>query len=566
VSRSTPPLRAKRDKYELARLAVTVIGGLAGVVAGMLAELGVPGVIATGAVGAAAGIGAGTAVAKRIFSEVMDPLRAAAAARAEADHDLAVVLYHRAGVSPLQNADPYSIGVLHSAAADEQQKPNASRPPYFERAIDKTLRRDLAVIGARGGVVVVAGHPKAGKSRTLFEALATSPATRDRTLYALRPPDKTEGVTTTRAFDTLLNTPMDIDGPNSVLWVDDAQAHFPYGLTLARLEELLERYRGVIVAMTVHTDQLQPPPRTSEAGELTSVDRLLLDHLWELAQGHILATPLTAEEQTAARHEYADLSASIEYPIDFARLPSWLAGVDYLRRRYHAAGPELYGGVAVARAAINWRRAGMPAGINDAQLRQLAELARDELDDGAAFTKDTYRKALEWAKGRDAASEPRWHGIALLRPVPGTKETLWRDYDAVTTWVTGGPNPDPPLSHKTWDAILEHVTAETAIPVGVAAYDASELEVAIVSHRMAPDNPEAMSNLGLLLVERAGEGDFAEAERLLRSAATEHDHFGAMVILAGMLEERAGEGDLAEAQQWSERARQLKPDRARGPQ
>jgi TPR repeat protein len=210
--------------------------------------------------------------------------------------------------------------------------------------------------------------------------------------------------------------------------------------------------------------------------------------------------------------------------------------------------------VAVARAAINWRRAGMPAGLDDAQLRKLAEIALDELDPGAAFTQDTYAVALRWAKGRDPASDPRWHGIALLRPVPESRETLWRDFDAVTTWVTEDPNPDPPLSHATWAVILDHVTPETAIPVGTAANRAGELEVAITSHRVAADNPDAMFNLGVLLQLRAGEGDLAEAEQLWRRAATDHDHPGAMTDLGILLQVHRGDGALAEAEQWIRRA------------
>jgi hypothetical protein len=122
-----------------------------------------------------------------------------------------------------------------------------------------------------------------------------------------------------------------------VLWIDDAHEHFSYGLTLARLNKLRECHKGLMVAMTVHTERLQPPPRHAEAGELSSVDVPLLDHLAELAQD--LATTLTAEEQAAARDAYWDLLAGIEHPVDFERLPSWFAGVDYLRDRYHRAGP-----------------------------------------------------------------------------------------------------------------------------------------------------------------------------------------------------------------------------------
>ncbi len=91
--------------------------------------------------------------------------------------------------------------------------------------------------------------------------------------------------------------------------------------------------------------------------------------------------------------------------------------------------------------AANGGRGGYRAWRAHEPLRQLAEISLDELDPGRAFTDDTYTTALEWAKGRGATSDQRWHGIALLRFVPGSKETLWRDFDAVTTWATAGPHP-----------------------------------------------------------------------------------------------------------------------------
>jgi hypothetical protein len=513
---------------------VTVAGGVAGVVAAVVADVGVPGVIGAAIGGAAGGLLAGTTIANKFFTDVVDPIRAVVAARADVDEHLALVLHTGAGLTPLRSVDPYAIGVWRSAAAEEHRDGAERRPPYFTRSIDGELAERLTTIGSDGGVVVVSGHPKAGKSRTLFEGLARSPTTQDRTLYALRTPDTTAGATTTRPFDTLLDTPAEIDGPTSVLWIDDAHEHFSYGLTLARLNKLRERHKGLIVAMTVHTERLQPPPRHGEAGELSSVDIALLDHLAQVAQD--LATTLNAEEQTVARDAYRDLLDDIEYPVDFERLPSWFAGVDYLRDRYRRAGPADYGGKAVGRAAINWRRAGKPAGINDAQLRQLAEIALDELDPGAAYTDDTYASALEWARGVDEASDPRWYGIALLRPVPGSNQTLWRDFDAVTTWATSGPRPDPPLSHQTWTAVLDHVTPDTALPVGLAAYHAGEVDISVTTHRIAAEagRREAMFNLGVLFASKLDPPQLDEARTWYERAA-DAGHTGAMCALEGPL-------------------------------
>ena len=81
------------------------------------AEVGVPGVAGAGIVGVAAGVAAGTKVADKFFTEVVDPIRARVAGRAAVNEQLALVLHTGAGLTPLRDAVPYPIGVWRSAAA-----------------------------------------------------------------------------------------------------------------------------------------------------------------------------------------------------------------------------------------------------------------------------------------------------------------------------------------------------------------------------------------------------------------------------------------------------------------
>ena len=203
------------------------------------------------------------------------------------------------GGVPVRLADPFSIGVLESAAADEYRRTTTARAPYIGRSIDRKLRSAIAALGAGGGIIVVTGRPKAGKSRTMWEALAATPATRDRTLYALRPPDGRAVEGADSPFTTFLDADPHLDGSRTVIWVDDAHEHFEYGLTMARLSGLLDRHPGLIVAMTVHTHRLDAPPRSD--GELTAVDAELLRYLRALGEGHELAVELDEKEQATAR-------------------------------------------------------------------------------------------------------------------------------------------------------------------------------------------------------------------------------------------------------------------------
>jgi hypothetical protein len=241
---------------------------------------------------------------------------------------------------------------LESAAAEEHRQPGATRPPYVSRSIDATLRQAITSLGTTGGAVVVQGRPKAGKSRTLFEALAATPTTRDRALYAIRPPDGRTMEGADRPIAAFLDAGPHLDGPNTVIWVDDAHEHFEYGLTLARLQRLLDRYPGVIMAMTVHAHRLDVPPRSAD-GELTAVDAELLRYLRALSERHELDVELDDEEMADACREYPGLEEAIEDPGDFARLPGWFAGVSYLRRRYRDSSDEHLGGRAIAKAAID---------------------------------------------------------------------------------------------------------------------------------------------------------------------------------------------------------------------
>jgi TPR repeat protein len=197
----------------------------------------------------------------------------------------------------------------------------------------------------------------------------------------------------------------------------------------------------------------------------------------------------------------------------------------------------------------------MPAGINDAQLRQLAEITLDELDPGAAFTDDSYADALAWACGLDPASDARWRGIALVRPVPGSKETRWRDFDAVTTWATTGPDPDPPLSQRTWAAVIAHVTPDTALSVGLSAYAAREFAVSTTAHRIGAEagDADAMDNLAGLLAYMLDPPQFDEARTWWERAA-EAGVAGAMFNLGALFVDDVDPPQFDEARTWWERA------------
>lgn len=413
---------------------------------------------------------------------LVEPVRARRTAERDAVERVEAVLVPGTR-GRIDQVDPLALGVAESVTG--------ASGPYIERSIDEKLQNAVSDGAANGGLVVVSGHPKAGKSRTLLHALTVHPDVASRAVIALRAPYQ-ESEATERPLATLLAIELEVDGPQTVLWIDDAHDHFAHGLTGRALAQLRDRHAGLLVAMTVHSERLH----VSEHSSPSDVDRYLVRELTNVALE--LPATLSADEQAEACRLYPGLAGSTAAQVDVERLPAWLAGVPYLQQRYRANQHGNPGGVAVAKAAIDWRRAGMPVGMSTDQLRALSEAEYDELTGGDGFTDDTYAAALRWAKGEHEAPL-RQSGIALVRPIRHSHGTLWRDFDAVTAWAV---DHDPPVPKSCWEYIVTQTTPETAYATGVAAHRAGELTTAERAYRKAVvgDNaPSALLGLGMVL-------------------------------------------------------------------
>jgi TPR repeat protein len=510
------------------------------------------------------------AVLTGVFGTVINPflhhratLADAERARAEAADRVSDVLYGAPG--PISQADPYEMGVFKSDAAEQASK--GERPPYVERTIDKVLRPAITSMAKTGGLVVVRGDPKSGKSRTLWEALADQAGS--RLVYGLRP---SAGKLT--PVETFVADTEEIDGQRSIIWIDDAHEHFgDGGLTNGILtRDLLGRHPGVIVAITVHTHRLRTPERAEGTGPAVE-DLALIDRLRAASDPHELAVRWSDDELAQARVAYPGLEATVPDQDDFATLARWFAGVNYLRKRYRENRFVNCRGVAVAKAVIDWRRAGMPAGITTDQLEELARIVLPDVDDAGVerFDDDgqAFQDALAWATGKADldAGRLRWKGVALVRPIKDTDPSRWRDFDAVTTWApTANGGPDGPVSEASWSFILNHLTAHTGSAVGAAAYDADKKSIAESAFRRTIElamnegkwghAATAMTNLGVLHYQRGGDTNIDEAERLYLQAA-ELDNADAMTNLGSLYRLRGGDTNLAEAERLYRQAAQL---------
>jgi hypothetical protein len=529
----------RRSWFDTAQFSVVVAAGGVTVVATVAVLLG-----ASWPWAAAAGLV--VAGASAVLRQVVGPIRDRRRGRDEAERRVLDVLQGRP--VPIETADQW---VFMSDDAGRYRDGTEGRAPYVERDIDKVLRPVIGALARSGGLVVVQGDPKSGKSRTLWAALVDQAGS--RVVYGLRAPHT--GEHTISPVTTFVKEGVAVDGARSIIWIDDAHEHFGRGLTDEVLvKDLLGRWPDVIVAMTVHTHRLRIVEK--EPGSPVLEDPNLIKHLSDVSDPYRLEVGWKDTELARARLAYPGLENEIANPEDFKTLARSFAGVPYLQQRYRREGGEGNWftnprGIAVAKAAIDWRRAGMPAGLNDEQLLELATIELDEVNEQVNQHErfadvESFRAALDWANGEEdtKAGRYRWKGVALVRPVAGTDPILWQDFDAVTATI------DDPLSERCWDFVAQHLTADTGTAVGVRALYAGMPSIAEAAFRTSAENDMvAMSALGFLLATRGGDENEAEAKRLWQQAA-KHGFANAMFNLGNLLQARGGDENVAEAERW----------------
>jgi tetratricopeptide (TPR) repeat protein len=185
-------------------------------------------------------------------------------------------------------------------------------------------------------------------------------------------------------------------------------------------------------------------------------------------------------------------------------------------------------GLAVARAAIDWRRLGLIRAIPEPALRDLYEAYLPGPPLSGRF--DT---GITWA----TAGIYSTRGVALLRGADS-----YEPYDYAVRY---DQERGRPIEAATWDAVINrYATDEELSPVGIAALDAEQPDHAEAAFRRADERGDAGGayNLGVLLEQR---GELQEAEAAYRRADERGDAKGASNL--GVLLVQRGELQEAEA-------------------
>jgi TPR repeat protein len=372
---------------------------------------------------------------------------------------------------------PEALATLHRSTGDE----------YLTRDVDERLDSELAsaLHDEEARLIVLAGPSKAGKSRTLFEAMRRQLS--DAEWVAPADVD---------ALDELMKPGgmPPLTGSTAVLWLDDLELYVRVGLRgmgLRVLKRLSEDDRRWIVLATAGGKGI---PQAGEMSKFSVPMEDLLRHATEIR----LPAKLSLTERERLRDYAPDAAERIskdgigEYMI---------AGEELIRKldsgSHHHGDPPCPQGQAVANTAVDWQRAGIVDPIPRPVLRE----AYPNYLPAHVDPSDTgFEEGLAWAR------KPLYSAVAL---VSGCEEL--QPYDLVVTSV-----PETRAIDQTaWLCFLEAADPEQALALGTLAFWRSQGETEIDWETLSEqagrkaleaEDPGlrgyALSNLGVLLAQR----------------------------------------------------------------
>ncbi len=384
------------------------------------------------------------------------------------------------------DANPHDYGVFETSRDDSR---------YVPRSRDAEIEHALA---DRALMTVVVGDANAGKSRAAFEGLRS--ALGDHWLIAPSPPGELEAQgLPSQPLGLLLGLDSPVpfeDDSGYVVWLDDVDEYILAGdLTRDHLGQLVAIYPEVMIVCTIRSERMDAFTDTPAGRSMATMLRgrrreIVLDV--ELDQGELAAAAEIYEEESRL--------------LDFAQIGRFFSGADLVLTRFRFEAGRKPSWRAVARSAVNWRRAGMVRHIDDGTLRFLASQDYHRLT-GDGLTDADYESAREWA--RESVGES---SVKLLYSAPGADDHFFIS-DFVLAWATVN---DPPLTPESWNTILLIASGEDELGLGFAAYQAGQYDVAAAAwKRLAystnPANMLAAWQLSIVSQQMADREGAAEA-------------------------------------------------------
>jgi tetratricopeptide (TPR) repeat protein len=341
----------------------------------------------------------------------------------------------------VSEVSPYQLGVSRSAYASDDTRCD---DPYVQRReADEMLRAALSEREPQ--FIILVGASKSGKSRTMYEAiLHTLP---DSPLIV---PVSEEAIG--KLFS--LDPPLDLHPKPGVLWLDDLDEARLGTLTPA----LLDRLGSEVVVVASMTSQRRDRIISSDS-EIGRVARQALDR----AEKIYLEFELTDEERMEAKALYPEerFDHSIGEP---------LVAADQLTARFEAGRDARDDdnkpvGYALVRVAIDWRRVGLGRPIRDSELRKLYPEYLASIRAGLEPSDDLYNGGLAWA------CKPVASHVALLEKANVGVEHGFVAFDYLVALLDGQhAYPRRDVLPVIWDFVIESLSEEEVLPLGVTAY------------------------------------------------------------------------------------------------
>jgi tetratricopeptide (TPR) repeat protein len=338
--------------------------------------------------------------------------------------------------------------------------------PYVGRTADAQLRRCL--INRRPFVLVV-GESRAGKSRTAFESVLSPEV--ELTDHVVLVPAKfnIRADALGRIFE--LANPKELGQAPAVLWLDDLHRFLDAG---ALTPTLLNSWRqqvppNVMIVATIRSEQYQrwmyQQTGTSKEAQTSGVIDQARAVLGDASKVE-LASRLVGEKEIAAANEQYGRRDWLHLGLgEFLALGPEL--VDKLKT---ASDPD----AALFCAVADWERMGLTRPMPRTDLAALWRIYMDKYP-RLASSDESFSQALERATAPIPDSDS-----ALL--------TLIDDgYDAddyVVAYRDGQGDSGPhraPVPHEAWQWVINAVSPEELLTVGIASWTREEREVALAA-------------------------------------------------------------------------------------
>ncbi len=424
-------------------------------------------------------------------------------------------------ISGLLSGNPCPVARARAVeyGVDVEALPGGEVWHYIRRDFEQELRAAVAAAlsGAGPRLVMLCGDTKSGKTRAAFQAMEWEKL---KDGWLVVPRDGT-------SIGKLLRPgTLPKSWAPLVVWLDDLERYTSMdaeGLQEGALRNL-ECDRAVVLLATVG----------GRGGADRGRSGLLMDPIEQLrgmAACIDVSVKLTPSELSRAEEFYR---STLIGEIEQVGLGRRMVAIGELRERLTRSHDDCREGVAVVKAAIDWRRAGAQRPLS---VDQLQSLYRHYLPDDLDPSYELFQTAQRWAR----------------EPLPGTRISLLQTaegggYEPFDLAVEVASKEWPRVTRQALGKIIEVAEPQDCFQMAHAAVDANDTTLALNLLRRAELSEDrrlsatSAFNLGVLLADA---GDTDDAEVAYRRADERGSQRGAFNL--GQMLRHRGDSKGAEA-------------------